>query len=264
MHWLRFHKSKYQPFQFQAIALAGCFNCKEVGTCHNLIQHHKEHHPSKEFTIVDRIDPKKCGICNLKADDLIDHFKTKHKSVTRHNYLNPISYSQERIHEFLSIDLQQNMNSNRKKLSYLICGFCKQKVDCDKYLKHFSEHKWEFKCLCLQCVYRSADLDELVLHEKIAHNIQSLDHHCSQFKIWIKNKLLDTSLVFGNGLIVKYMNVVGTTFDKSVIFEEFITGIIKKIREKVKKKLGITIDQFGTDGNLNRGEKGRKINIDAV
>lgn len=242
LHWLRFHKSKCQPFQFDAIALAGCFHCEKVGIYHDLMQHHKEHHSCQQFAIFDRIDPKKCGICDFKDGDLIDHFKTKHELVTKRNWLNPIPYSQERIDEFLSIDLQQNINIDRKKLSYLICGFCKQKVDYDKYLIHFNEHKNEF--MCSKCAYRSVDLVKLVLHEKTVHKIHSLDKHCSQFSNWNKNKHLDTSLVFENGLIVKYMNVIGTTFDDSGIFEQFTNGIVKRIKEKV----------IGKDGNLNRGE----------
>lgn len=261
VHWIKSHldESICKPFQFYAVALVGCFHCEETGTHHDLVNHHKQQHPSKQFTIFDRIDPKKCGICQFKDGNLVEYFETKHQTAAKQTCLNPITYSKERIKKFLSINMHQNLYSSQKRPGYLICGFCQKKVDFVRYLSHYNEHYYEFKCS--HCtLFRSADLVELVLHEKNAHSIDSLNFHCTSFSSWIRKKYLNTTLVFGNGLILKNFNVIRTKFDESKHFEEFINEFLNSKREEVKKRL----ESEDTDDTLNGAQDASPMGIDTT
>lgn len=233
-HFGAVHQDGSNSFQFYVVALLKCFYCEEIGTYHSLVKHHIEKHSSQQFTVIDRINPNKCGMCCFKDGDLMEHFSIKHDLHSTRNFSNPIAYSEEWINELLTINLCHNIHFDQKQPGYLICGFCGQKVDCDQYLSHFNEHTYEFKCS--HCLYRSADFVEFILHEKNAHNVDSLDYHISLFLKTIKNKSLNTKLVFRNGLIMNNFNVVQTKFDVCKHFDEFINIFMKKKREEVKKR----------------------------
>lgn len=235
-HWVTIHKDDSKPFEFYAIALLTCFHCDTIGIYHDLIKHHKEQHSDQQFVIIDRMEPNKCGICQYKdGSDLINHFKIKHNSAMKLTCINPISYSEQRIDELLSIKLHPNFDNEQNQPVHFICILCKKKVKHDAYLNHFNEHEYTFECK--HCIFRSNDFPKLVIHEKQKHNIESVDEDCLIFLNWIKNKFNKTKLVFGNGLILQTWNVIGTKFDESEQFDDFIGVYMNNIKVEAKRIL---------------------------
>ncbi|XP_055307345.1 uncharacterized protein LOC129571560 [Sitodiplosis mosellana] len=267
-HWLTSHLNDRiaHPFQFYAVDLAKCFHCAEVGTYHDLVKHHKHQHKSKFFTISDRLNRDRCGICHFKDDNLIEHFRSSHESVSSSKIFNPVFYSEERITELLNINAEkehrciecsqtfethvetyqhfavahadQDVNpfvGGQSQPVYLICGFCMKIVAVNQFLHHFKKHSYNFPCS--KCAYRSSDLAELVFHERKVHSNDSLNYHCAVFPDWLRNKFHNTKMVFPNGLVLKNFNVLGTKFDDSKLFGVFIEGILDAKKECLEQMM---------------------------
>lgn len=234
-HWVTIHADDPKPFEFYAIALLICFHCDTIGIFHDLVKHHKEQHSDQQFTIIDRMDANKCGICQYKDGNLVNHFKTKHESAINLTCINPIAYSEQRIDELLSIKLHQNVDNEQNHPVHLICILCQKKVKPDAYLNHYNEHSYVFSCT--RCIFRANDFVELIIHEKYKHNIDSVDDDCLIFLNWIKENFMETKLVFGNGLILQNWNVVETKFDERKQFDEFIGDFVQKKKEEAKLRL---------------------------
>lgn len=275
-HWLASHLDGMisLPFQFHAVDVAKCFHCTEIGTYHDLVEHHKNQHADKFFAISDRLNIKKCGICQFKDGNLIEHFKSSHESVSPPKTFNPVFYSEEKVTELLNIKAEKThhcieccltfhthaetykhfagvhaengieanpfIDSNpfvvfQSQPAYLICGFCAKIVDVNQYLNHFKKHSYNFKCS--RCTYRSPDLAQLVFHERKIHSNDTFSYHCSVFPDWLRNKNLNTKMVFTNGLVLKYYNVLGTKFDDSKLFDIFIDGILDAKKECLEQMM---------------------------
>lgn len=268
-HWLTTHldKSIALPFQFHAVDLAKCFHCAEIGTYHDLVEHHKSQHVDKFFTISDRFNSEKCGICHHKSGNLIAHSKSSHESMSPSQTFNPILYSDERITELIALNAEKEhrciecsetlkthadtykhfaMKHSEEhdaipfvgvqtKPAYLICGFCMKFIGVGQLLQHFKKHSYNFSCS--KCSYRSSDLAELVFHERKHHNNDSLKYHCTVFPDWLRNKFLNTKMVFPNGLVLKNYNVLGTTFDDSRLFGIFVEGVLDAKKERLEQMM---------------------------
>lgn len=194
-HWSSNHKSASNSFLFHAVSLSICLHCNKIGTYHDLVKHHNERHPNKAFGIADRNDESKCGICQFRGSNLIEHITNKHDCLP--SIFNPICYSEQTIVKYSTTGIEQLSINDKNEPVYSICGFCKDKISHNNYLNHFKDHTYSF--CCSQCAYKSTDLSGMVCHEKIRHDIESLNYHCSIFPGWIKSKFFDTNIVFANG-----------------------------------------------------------------
>ncbi|XP_055301600.1 uncharacterized protein LOC129568082 isoform X1 [Sitodiplosis mosellana] len=298
-HWSKEHSTESKPFQFYAVALLDCFYCKKVGSYHDLIKHHKEKHADTQFIIVEQVDQTKCGMCHFKDGDLSEHFKAKHDVNSTPKIFNPICYSEERIAEFLTINVAkkhqcdacnqifetqdeigahfQNFHNSRAVQSkkfvdnritpdHLICGHCHKKVDSNRYLNHLSEHTVNFRCTMVSvCKYESVHLSQMAFHEKIVHDIDSLNYHCSIFPGWMKKKLFNTNMVFSNGLVLKTYNLLGTTFDDSKLLDKFIQKFLEKEKQQAKQMIeahgeGMNLNGSSSDENRYRAANGTNLN----
>lgn len=271
-HWFSNHidESISKPFQFHAVGLASCFHCNKAATYDDLVEHHKKMHSHKQFLIVDRTNREKCGICNFKDGDLVEHFILKHNLNSAPNVFNPVYVTEEKIVKLLKININkkqkcskcnQMYNTHREFAEhhakqhsnqtvhienvadevnapiYLVCGYCEQKINCNQLLSHFKCHSYNF--CCSQCSYQSVDLADLVFHEKTSHDIDSLSYHCSIFPGWIRSKFFNTNMVFRNGLVLKTFNVRETKFDDSKLFKMFIDDFLDLKKERAKQMFGL-------------------------
>lgn len=204
-HWSANHKykSSEDAFLFHAVSLCICLHCDQIGTYYDLLKHHNDWHPNKTFAIADRNDESKCGMCQFKGSNLfeqMEHITNKHDCLP--NIFNPICYSEQSIVKYSTTGVELTSINEKNEPIYSICGYCKEKISCNNYLSHFKEHTYSF--CCSQCSYQSSDLSALVCHEKVRHDIESLDYHCAIFPGWIKNKFFDTNIVFANGMTAKF------------------------------------------------------------
>lgn len=267
-HWLSSHlnDSISQPFQFHAVGRLRCYHCGKLDSFQKLVKHHKTRHTNKMFAVSDQENMKKCGICRFKDGNLIEHFKCTHEAEFSSKVFNPVLYLEERIIELLNINAENEFHciecnetfpthaetychfailhagidanpfiGGQNNPAYLICGFCAKIVDVNQYLNHFKKHSYNFPCTT--CSYRSSDLAELVFHQRTVHNSDTLDHHCSVFPDWLRNKNLNTKLVFNNGLVLKNCNVLGTKFDDSKLFNIFVDGILDAKKERLEQMM---------------------------
>lgn len=277
-HWLIEHldESNSKPFQFYAVALVGCFYCDEVGIYHDLLKHHQEKHPNTVFVVVDQKNPMKCGMCNFKDGNLAEHFTQQHHPSSVPKVFNPIYYSEERVAALLAANTTkkyqceecngkfetydeigehfsnahngQTIRSKevidyRTTPDHVICGYCHKKYDHHRYLAHLSEHDFSFRCTA--CSYQSGDLSDIARHEKLKHNIDSLEYHCSIFPHWIKKKLSNTNLVFDNGLVLKSYNLLETKYDDSKLLDMHIHSYLDMKKQRAKEM----IEMHGTHAN---------------
>lgn len=269
-HWFDNHENESlsKPFRFYPVTTVGCIHCNNIGTYHDLVKHHNVKHSDQQFAIVNRIDRKKCGLCHFRDGDLIEHFRMKHELKQMSKLFNPIQYTEEKIFKLLTISVNKKHQcngcdqvfetrnqiaehfktahngqmvqstefvDNHKMPIYVICGNCHKSIEYTRFLSHFREESYNFPCK--KCSYQSNDMSELIFHEKIEHDVDSLKLHCESFPAWVKQKFLSTDMVFGNGLTLKAYNVLETKFDDSKLFDIFIAGFVDLKREQAKKKI---------------------------
>lgn len=265
-HWLAKHanESTSKSFQFYAMVLIKCFYCEKIGTYNDLVKHHQNVHMNQGFGILDRFNSTECGICHLYIDK-VEHFHTMHNGIVASKVSNPIHYTDERIAELLLInvynepqcqicmqifgtqtDLVEHYvtshdgratptdSGDRNQPLYLICGYCQKQVDQNQLVNHFKVHVYDFKCT--KCVYHSVNLVELIVHEKNAHGLKTLNHHTKQFSNWLKTQYLNTNLVFDNGFVVKNSNLHGTQYDNSHSFDLYLDEFFDMTKERVLQR----------------------------
>lgn len=105
-------------------------------------------------------------------------------------------------------------------------------------------HKFDYSI----CAGQSADLSEMIYHENIEHNIDNLKSRCEFFADLVKGKLLQTVIIFHNGLTLKMLNVPGTKFDISKSFDEYINAFLDLKKKRAKNK--IELNRANADMNV--------------
>lgn len=233
-----------------------------------MLKHQEEQHPQQTFIIIDQIDRQKCGICHYRQGDLAAHFKKHHDSIFPLKVFNPAHFTEEKLTELLAINVFKKyqcaecskmfdtmaevtdhfqvshdgkeaawsvVEKNRDTPVYLICGYCQMTVECNGYLNHFKEHSYNFNCS--KCTCQSQDLSQLIFHEQIHHNIDTKTHHFTVFPDWVKNKFLNTKMVFFNGLVLKNYNVLRSKYDESKLFAVFTEGLLDLMKERLKQMI---------------------------
>lgn len=285
-HWLFAHanESLSLPFRFYAIKLHSCFHCDEVAEYDKLVKHHQERHTDKPFAITDQMNRSKCGVCDFKDGDLIEHFKTKHDLASVTKIFNPVQYSEEDISKLSSIQIKKKQNqcsycsrvfespneaaqhsatyhSERSAMAEtasqkcdeiinLICSICNEQIDCKQLINHFRAHKYSFCCQICKCM--NEDLAEIISHEKIAHDMDLINVHCFNFATWIKKKFYNTNIEFGNGLVLNMFNIQSTKFDESALFDKFIDSHLYV--EKSRALRMIELKKSTTSCTANRSQ----------
>lgn len=257
-HWQSEHPS--QPFRFQAAQTAICHARDAAGTYRELLKHHQDKHPMEPFTLVSRMHRKKCGICDFNGDSLIEHFENVHKEFMGNDgACDPIQLTESELNDLLDIDFERNQcrhcnrsfptntelkchhssehfgmlkfATNSVNDQYVcICVHCAKQIDRNAYLQHLVHHSYDYTCS--QCPFTTKDLICLVAHDKQDHAVDSLNFCCLDFKNRLKKYFLESSIVFGNGMVLVNHNLLGTKFDESRAFEAYITTEIGLMKEQ--------------------------------
>lgn len=291
-HWESMHKSESKPFQFIPVQKLRCFHCDLTETFPELLTHHKEIHSSLSFAVVSLEDHKKCGICNTVTEELIDHFGVEHESIEQCELYNPVSLSNEILSSLLdsnnkhfpcnychrSFETQPEIefhhtieHSDKEKNiitvtvpieTYLICGYCHQTIkNCDKYLNHMEDHRYEFKCS--RCDFKTDKLIELVVHDKQQHRINSLNYRCLEFTEMLKKHFSQTKIIFQNGLILFNQNLLGTLLvNQKLLFDLFIEELMTIIKQKYKNEHELI--EVEENGNEARNEEENELESKSV
>lgn len=254
-HWLTTHADATisKPFQFQAVAKASCLHCDETGTYRDLENHHKMQHKHKDFVITDRLNKEKCGICQFEGENVVKHYKAVHKTIYPPIQFNPIAYPGEKIAQLLAINIKKD--ANHTELSYLYCGYCSKKINADSYFNHFTGHPYSFRCS--KCKHESDDVAELVYHERSLHGVDNMAKHCKNFPNWLKNKFLNATMVFTNGLILKGHNAPAKLGDGNIL-NKFIKDYLNARRECLNR-MTKTKEQIKPKGNLKEPDDDTKL-----
>lgn len=256
-HWQSDHATL--PFRFQAAQTAICHERDAAGTYFELLKHHQTKHPNDPFTILSRLHRKKCGICDFNGDSLIEHFESVHKEfMGTAGTCDPIPFAELEMKDLLEIDYANNkcrhcpavfstsfelkdhysmdhigvqMNTNTVvKSNICVCSHCNKEISRMEYLPHLAQHSYDFKCS--QCPFVTKDLICLVAHDKKDHGVDSLNFCSLNFKKRLKSDFFNSSIVFGNGLILVNHNLIGTKFDESKDFEALTTHVIDLMKEQ--------------------------------
>lgn len=232
-----------------------------AGTYFELLRHHQIKHPNDPFTLLSRMHRKKCGICDFNGDLMIEHFESVHKEFMGKGTAgtcDPIPFTELEMEDLLEIDFANNkcchcpavfstsfelkdhysmdhigvpMNTNMVVQSNVcVCSHCNKEISRMEYLPHLTQHSYDFKCS--QCPFVTKDLICLVAHDKRDHGLDSLNFCSSNFKKRLKSDFFNSSIVFGNGLILVNHNLIGTKFDESKEFEAFTTHVIDLMKEQ--------------------------------
>lgn len=270
MHWLSSHTdlSMAKPFQYFVIEFVVCFYCRTIGTYDELIKHHKHSHRADPFVIVSQTDGKKCALCSYSGAGMVAHFGSMHKLVLKALSVRNIRGSMlqrqlndpillelleskvhrkhrcgqckavfeteleirdhyQKFHRSLKLNVQEFYDSGY----HLICGCCHVRVDRNLYLNHVENRAFHFKCG--KCTFQTADMLQLVKHDKQAHSVaDSLEYRCMQFRNRLIRNYLKTQVVFGNGLVLTKHNLQHTKYDDSKQFDTFVDALVKIKRER--------------------------------
>lgn len=245
-HWNSKHT---KPFRFVPVAMVKCSYCDIVGTYIGLKKHHIEMHSDQIFVVSSPTDPDQCGLCNYTGHDLKKHFSKKHTIADKFNVFNPIPMNGEQLNEFKQfqgpkkrqcghcdemfeikdeyLDHHEQDHPSLEPSSdkvyddknvHLIAGCCQTKLrPCDLF-DHLNEH--EFPSICSMCSFQTSDLYEFIVHKVLDHGSDNDPREwCRQMlQIYFWN----SQIVFGNGLVLSKLNLIGSEYDDSNALEEFV------------------------------------------
>lgn len=232
-HWLASHTGLIipMPFRFFAIEMARCFYCSAIGTYRGLIDHVKKAHSNRIPMLTEQDNPKNCGICHLTTNGLHGHFQTEHPTHTA-DLIDPIWLTNQRLDQLLSIDVQRKKGTADATMAtpgayqlHVICGYCQSSVENHAFLSHLESHPYDFKCLA--CDFQINNLNEMVLHEKSSHSIDTMSARCAEYSAWLRKQFLNTKIVFNNGLILSNHNLHGTKYDSVGSFAVCVEQLIE-------------------------------------
>lgn len=238
-----------------------CYYCNEIGLYRDIVKHIQCNHPNNDMIMVYPGILNKCAICHYTGDDLVHHFETMHSIILQTNVFNAICLPDELIAELLAIDIHRKLECGHcdqifetiaqldhhhadqhkdlkmdfheffdDRSAYLICGFCSSHLRRSRYIKHVENHIHAYKCT--RCDFKSNDLIEMVTHDRDEHQLNSFSQYSFQFAQFLKRNYFETRVVFGNGLVVNKHNLLGTKYDDSVHFVEFIESLRAKLKQR--------------------------------
>lgn len=263
-HWLTLHGTR--PFQFYINSLVACFYCETVGLYRNIIEHMIQNHPDDTKIIVNPKNRSYCSVCHYKGDDLNQHFANMHDIILQTNVFSAVCLPDDTLMDLLAFDVhkkkmcgycdevfeskplieehQSILHASKKAFfteffddesAYLICGYCKCQIRRSKYLSHVDQsHVYKFNCT--KCAFDTSKLSALIDHDKEVHHLNSLNFHCSEFMDLLKKHYFETRIVFGNGLVLNKYNLLGTKYDDSSRFVEFIEALIAEKKRQFNRR----------------------------
>lgn len=220
-HWKERHSSS-SPFRFYVFLLSKCFYCPELHTFPHLVKHHSKHHPNESFKVDERYAKNDLNISTEKV-------------------FNPIIYT-EKLESLLTWNLSNEIGESSRSpqqatsnsVLYLFCGYCQQECNFTEYLEHFSIN--HFNWGCRYCSYTFNDIVDITKHEKNEHSreIGSNESHLSNLPNFLKNRFRHTKIVFSNGLVVEYYNLLRSKCKTSVQFDDLIMEYANKCKQRIR------------------------------
>lgn len=208
-HWTKHHANNTsKSFRFEIAQLAKCRYCDAISTFDGLKMHQHYEHPTKQFAIQNLFDANKCGLCASDCDRaLIRHFEQNHKMILSTNVFDPIVLTDNVLKELVNVEGHKKFKCGRcMKMFETNEAFCKHH-DREHYsLKACSERVYDNKSVHTICELCQDKIEpnQLFSHLKV-HNIVSVD--------LLKKFFLEAKVLFGNGLVLNKLNLLGTKYD---------------------------------------------------
>lgn len=225
-----------------------------------------EHHPDEPKIIVNPKYRNYCSVCHFKGDNLKQHFDDMHDIILQTGVFNAVCLPDATLMDLLAFDVHKKQvcgycddvfesktlieqhqsiaHATKKPLfteffddenAYLICSYCKCQLRRSEYVSHIDlSHTYKFNCT--KCIFETSDLIALIDHDKDVHHLNSLNFHCSEFSDLLKKHYFETRIVFGNGLVVNKYNVLGTKYDDSLRFVQFIESLIAEKKRQFNRR----------------------------
>lgn len=221
-HWSAHHakKPESKPFRFAVGQLAICGYCDVVSTFEGLQKHQLEHHPTEKMIIENLLDRSKCGLCQSNDKILAQHFVNNHQLILEINVNHPIALANH------VLDKLTKLKGHKKRK----CSHCAQAFETEHeahdhhIIKHpsFERDIEEFYDIenvhfitgcCQKKIEQQSILDHFRTHQQLT-------------KTTMMTYYWQTKAIFGNGLVVNLHNFIGTDFDYSWKFEEFLNRML--------------------------------------
>lgn len=262
-HWMAEHStvSNTKWFQFYACKTLQCNFCSETGTFHALKVHAKKHAETEIPVVVAKRRHRQCGLCSFVGFEMIEHFESSHRPALQCNIFNPARMSVDLIRALRSIDihekrkcghcakifehdheLQSHHDDKHFPLELLsekyydgvsafaVCAECKLNIERREFFRHLRSHELDFKCS--MCAFECRNLLDIVTHDKKIHGMNSFNFHSSKFIDRLRKCQLSSKIVFGNGFVLNNVNLVGTKYDESMDFVDYIEEFIQMQKEQ--------------------------------
>lgn len=248
------------PFRFCAIENVACYFCDVIDTYEMVLQHQEKSHPNESIVIVSTMDRKKCGLCPYSGEALIGHFEIEHELLLQLNNFNPLQLNDNTLNRLLEVDIlkrycefcvkiydtemeaikhfatdHQNKHFNQKptkssNIECLIC-LCQKKIEnIVMYFTHIQQHFNKF--VCTKCNCQLDNLIDLVDHDKITHQINSMKFHCLDLSDKLMKYYFSTKMLFSTGFVLNMHNLLHTKFDSFKQFENMIDQMSGKMIDK--------------------------------
>lgn len=254
-HWHTTHKdaSNSTPFRFYVVEKVACYYCHVIDSYEAILAHQRKCHPNESTVIVEENNRKKCALCAFNGTPLMGHYEIEHELLLQLDNFNPLSLSDETLHELWEIDIRPRHCRLCEKvfkthsdlfrhyalhhpnfdmpvsadysctIDCVICP-CQTAVNANQYFQHMQTHFREFKCS--ECDFSTADFINLVEHDKSAHQIESMRGRCLELSEQFMKLFFSAKIAFSNGLVVIMHNLLHTKFDMSNRFGDIIEGIL--------------------------------------
>lgn len=280
-HWKCLHtKSNPKPFQFYAIELVKCIYCNTIATFQDLKEHVAEEHAGKTFVALKAFEYRKiCAFCNYVVDGAMDtdaeienhvqHTRAKHLLAVHSNVANPIPLRDEDLRQILRIsvhkqvkceycddvfetkdDYREHHRNEHIKLELMFSHIdgtktkmqlfgecCNAQIKQSEFFNHLAQHK--HLLTCEKCLFETTDAFALVCHQMECHERGSVSLKYRQF---MERWYWRSRLIFGNGFVINKFNAIGTQYDTSKEFQQFIDDLIEK---KMLNYRGNTSSEMG-------------------
>lgn len=179
-HCQQEHSSKRS--RFIAAETVVCNICGALGTCLELVNHHKKEHPDEQSTAYSGINRARCA-------------------PSIRSLWNNLFVSRENLAKLFAGE------QNGNKVSYFVC--C-----CRQIIKHnLMEHVQEHGVKCHFCDFKSDEVCDMLVHLRESHEFYDFQGYFEGFQKTRKKEIFQSNVLYGNGLVLTYGSLDETPYN---------------------------------------------------
>lgn len=225
-HWYDNHNEEEKPFRFRVAPLVQCHWCEVFSTFEGLKKHQMKQHSTSAFIVKDFIDRSKCGLCLADDGDgsMRTHFENNHQTVLKADLFSPIPLSNYILQKLVYVEGQRKYK----------CGYCAEIFETkDEFKSHHSKKHFLVEPDS-EKLYDNQSMHLIAGCCGVKLEPNKLFGHFKEHKRMSESRLTtyywETTVIFGNGLMLNKHNLLGTELNDANEFETFLNDFINNKR----------------------------------